>query len=251
VQGRFFSKKFATDHNQAFVVNEAAVKIMGMQQPLGEKLEVHDRTGTIIGVVKDFHFETLREQIEPLFIMYQPQCYFVNIRISSKDMIETISLIEKIVTKHYPGIPFEFHFLDKQIEHLYITEQRMRDILLYCSVLAVFLSSLGLYGLVTFAVERKTKEIGVRKVLGASIAGIVSLLTKEFARWIWAANFIAWPIAWYAMNQWLQNFAYRTTIRWWMFVLAGTLALLIALLTVSYQSIKAALANPVESLRYE
>ena len=251
VQGRFFSREFATDREQAFVVNEAAVKMMGMPQPLGEKLEVYDRKGLIIGVVKDFHFETLRKEIQPLFIIYQPQCFFVNIRISSQNMPGTISRIEEILKKHYPGIPFEFHFIDKQIEQLYITEQRMRDILLYSSLLAVFLSSLGLYGLVTFAVERRTKEIGVRKVLGAPIAGIVSLLTKEFTKWILLANLIAWPIAWYTMDKWLQNFAYRADMNVWLFTLAGGLALGIAFLTVSAQAIKAALANPVESLRYE
>jgi len=150
-----------------------------------------------------------------------------------------------------PNHPFEYSFLDEEFENWYRTEQRLEKIFSYFTFLAIFISCLGLLGLASFTAERRTKEIGVRKVLGASVAGIVRLLTTTFIKWVLLANIIAWPIAWYAMNKWLQNFAYRINMTWWMFVLAGTLALTIALLTVSYQAVRAAMANPVESLRYE
>jgi len=250
-QGRFFSREYATDREQGIVINEAAADAMGMEEPLGQKLEVYDREGTIIGVVNNFHFETLREQIEPAYMIYQPQSHYVNIRIRSGNTPATISLIERIVKKHYPSITFEFRFMDEEVDALYQADQRTGEIFSYFTLLTIFIACLGLYSLATFVVEQKTKEIGIRKVLGASLANIVSLLTRDFIRWILLANLIAWPVAWLAMEFWLQNFAYQAGLTLWPFLASGVAALMIALLTVSWQTVRAATANPVESLRYE
>ena len=163
----------------------------------------------------------------------------------------TITAIAQIFQKYNPEYPFEYHFLDDNIENFYNNIKRISHIANYFTLLAIIIASLGLFGLASFTIRKRIKEIGVRKVIGASTLVILSLLIKNFTKWVLLANLIAWPVAYYAMNKWLQNFAYRITISWWMFLLAGVLALLIALLTVSWQAIRAAIANPVESLRYE
>ncbi len=251
VQGRAFSKEIVTDKTEAFVVNQAALKALGLKEPLGAQIEVYNRKGRIIGVVKDFHFETFREAIEPLFMMPAEQCIIMNIRLQPENITETIDRIKQAVAKHYPGSPFIYEFLDNEIDHLYRTDRRMGQIFISFSALAILLSCMGLYGLISFVAERKTKEIGIRKVLGASVSGIVHMLSREFAKWTFIAIIIAWPLAWYAMHRWLQNFAYRVEISLWVFLLAGGITVLLAILTVSWQAIRAALANPVESLRYE
>lgn len=224
---------------------------MGFKKPLGSEIEIGNRKAKIIGIIKDFHFQTLRDEIKPLFFVYEPNSLLLNIRISSAGFQSTIKKIKSMLNQQMPGLPFEWHFLDKQIEQLYQADQRMMKVFSICSLLAIFTSCLGLFGLVTFFVQRKTKEIGIRKVLGASVPGVIFLLTKEFTKWVLIANVIAWPVAYYAMKEWLQNFAYRINIDWWIFVLAGGIALMIAIATVSLQAVKAATANPVESLRYE
>jgi putative ABC transport system permease protein len=159
--------------------------------------------------------------------------------------------IEQKVKEIVPDDPFEYRFLDEVIDNQYKTEQRTDKLATLVAVLSIFISCLGLFGLASFSSQQRTKEIGIRKVLGASIAGVLVMLTKDFTKWVLVANILAWPIAWYAVNKWLQNFAYRVEVSWWVFVLAGGLTLVIALLTVSWQAIRAATANPVEALRYE
>ncbi len=249
--GRFFSAKYPTDLNEAFVVNEAAVKKLGYEQPLGSEITVYKKKGKIIGVVKNFHFETFRDEIEPLFMMKEEICHFLNIRLSPGNVPETLARIEELTKKQYPGAPYKFSFIDQVINELYVVDQRTGRIFTYFSVLAIFISCLGLFGLVSFIVERKTKELGIRKVLGASVRSLVYLLSKEFLKGILLANILAWPIAWIVMNNWLDNFVYKIDLGIWIFVLAGGLVLLIAMLTVSMQSAKAAVSNPVKALRYE
>ncbi|MEJ2617770.1 MAG: ABC transporter permease, partial [Ignavibacteriaceae bacterium] len=250
-EGRFFNKDIASDKENAVVLNEAAVKALGFKKPLEGEIEIGNRKAKIIGVIKDFHFETFRDEIKPLFFIYEPNSLLLNIRISSAGFQSTIKKIKSILNQQMPGLPFEWHFLDKQIEQLYQADQRMMKVFSICSLLAIFTSCLGLFGLVSFFVQRKTKEIGIRKILGASVPGVIFLLTKELTKWVLIANIIAWPVAYYVMQNWLQDFAYRIELSWWMFLAAGGIALIIALATVGFQAIKAATANPIESLRYE
>jgi putative ABC transport system permease protein len=248
-QGRFFSKEYPSDELEGFVINEAAVKAMHLQNPIGKRLNA-GRKCKIIGVVKDFNFRSLHSEIEPLILsLYGFRHLYV--RVNSKDIRKTIGMVEQIYHKHYPEHEFTMHFFDEEIDKQYQSEGRMGNIFGYFSILAIFIACLGLFGLVSFVSENKTKEIGIRKVLGASVRNVVSTLTKDFVVWTVLANIIAWPIAYFVMNKWLHDFAYRIEISWWVFVLSGGVTLLIVLLTVCYQAIKAAMANPVESLRYE
>ncbi len=254
-QGRFFSKEFATDANKAVILNQAAIKAMELESPIGKRFKCFWKPNArIVGVIKDFHYRPLREELEPIIMgIVSDRMNYLTIRTKpSQSGVSDLIHFLKIKWKEYNyDYPFEFHFLDETIDKLYVAEQRMSTIYKYFTFLAIFIACLGLFGLASYAAERRTKEIGIRKVMGASVSGIIGMLTKDFLKWILFANFIAWPISWYAMNNWLQNFAYRITISCWTFILAGILALGIALITVSHQSIKAALANPVESLRYE
>jgi len=268
ITGRNFSREMTTDAgvrdengrliDLALIVNEEAVKAFGWESPeaaLGKRLvrdpKAMDFIGTIIGVVKDFHFQSLRQPIAPLVMSVLPDYGFIAVKAHANNLPETIAAIRQTVERFAPGVAFEMSFLDENFSGLYQAEQKMSEIFGYISSLAILIACLGLFGLASFTVERRTKEIGVRKVLGASVAGIAGLLSKDFVKLVLAANLIAWPIAYFAMNKWLQDFAYRVNIGWWVFALAGGIALVIALLTVSTQAIKAALANPVEALRYE
>jgi putative ABC transport system permease protein len=253
VSGRKFSRKFETDAKEALIINEAAAEKFGWEDPIGEMMDViGGRKGRIIGVLKNFHFSSLHESIEPLVLYIQPFfCRYFSIRIRSQDIPHTIAVIEKTWRKFAPARPFEYSFLDDGLDRLYRAEMRLGKIFIYFTILAIFIACLGLYGLSSFTAEQRTKEIGIRKVLGASIGNIIFMLSKEFTKWVIVANFIAWPIAYYAMNRWLQNFAYRISISVWIFILSTALALFIAFFTISFQVVKAAVINPVESLRYE
>jgi ABC-type antimicrobial peptide transport system permease subunit len=258
VQGRGFSKDRATDASEAYIVNEAAVKAMNLESPVGKRFYAPTREGmregTIIGVVKDFHFRPLHDEISPLVMFIAPEKYsFLCIRIQSEisDMPGTMSFIESVHKKFAPNFPFEYNFLDETFDKLYKSEQKTGSIFGYSTFLAIFISCLGLFGLAAQMAEMRIKEIGIRKVLGASVSGITLLLSKEFMKWVVVANVIAWPVAYYAMNRWIQNFAYRTSIGLWIFFLAAFMAFLIALITVGYQAVKTAMANPVDALRYE
>lgn len=250
-QGRNFSREDISDASN-FILNETAIKEMGLNDPVGKRFNMWGIEGKIIGVVKDFNFRPLHTGIEPLILTPKAMPYtYIIIRILSENYASAIKYLEGVWTRINPEYPFDYHFLDEDFDRLYWDEQRLGKIFGYFTCLAIFIACLSLYGLVALIAEQKTKEIGIRKVLGASIIGITAMLSKEFAKWVLLANVIAWPVAYFVMHMWLQNFAYRTSLRLWTFILSAGLALIIAMLTISYQSIKTATANPIDSLRYE
>ncbi|MGD8535796.1 MAG: ABC transporter permease [Candidatus Aminicenantes bacterium] len=252
-QGRSFSKDFPTDAADAFILNETGARLTGMKDPIGKKFTLWNRSGPIIGVVKDYHFKSLHAKIEPLVLRMFHKSWnrYVIMRIRSEKITETLKSVEDAYKKFHPGYPFEFQFLDEALNALYSSEKRTGTVFQYFMFLAIFISCLGLFGLASFMADLRTKEIGIRKVLGASISGIFLMLLKEFVKWVLLASAISWPLAYYAMDRWLKNFAYRTDIALWIFLISGILGLAAAFATVSYQSLKASVANPVDSLRYE
>ena len=253
VAGRSFSKAFATDTaNAVVVINETAARIMGMDAPVGQTISDSRRDRTIVGVVKDYNFTSLRSEIDPLILILYPEYTGALVAsIAPDDVPGTLRYIEEVWKNYVKEYPFEYGFLDERIDNLYRAEQRVGTLFMYFTALALFISCLGLLGLAAYIAEQRTKEIGIRKVLGASIAGVILLLSRDFAKWVLLANIIAWPVAYLAANRWLETFAYRTDLGWGAFVVAGSMTLLIALLTISYQAVKAAHANPVEALKYE
>ena len=249
-KGRYFSSEFSTE-NTAIVINEQAVKIMGFKDPIGEIVTTPQGSKlNIIGVVKDFHFQSLHNKIEPL-IMRLGGSNTLFIKMKPDRITSIVESIRKTYNSFKPDIPLDFHFLDDDFDNLYRTEQRISKIVGSFSFLAIIISCLGLIGLSSFMTVRRTKEIGIRKLNGAKTIEIFSLLSREYIILVMISIIIACPIAWYAMNKWLQNFAYRINVSVWVFALAGAIALLIAFLTVSWQSYRAASKNPVEALRYE
>jgi ABC-type antimicrobial peptide transport system permease subunit len=257
VDGRSFSRDYAsdagTDSTGAFLVNEELATIMGLNPVVGADLSFMGQQGTIIGVMKDFHYQSVRVPIEPLALGMAPpeNLSFMAIRIRPADISSSIDVIRSIWNRVIPNYPFEFRFVDEDLDRRYRAEERMGGVLRYFAILAVIISCLGLLALASFMAEQRTKEIGIRKVLGASIPTIVGLLSKEFAKWVIIANMIAWPVAYFTMSTWLAKFAHRIETSWTTFLMAGSLALLIALLTVGWQAVKSALANPAKALRYE
>jgi predicted permease len=250
VQGRNFSYEFSTDTSN-YILNEEAVRRMGLDSPIGKWLE-HGAKGEIIGVVKNYHYMPFTYAIEPLILYYNPSYYrYAMLRISGNDIRRTLGFLENIWAEFAPEFPFEYHFLDEDYERIYRTEQRLGVLFRYFTFLAIFISCLGLFGLASFMAEQRTKEIGIRKVLGATVSGVAMLLSREYTKWVLLANVLAWPVAYFAMNRWLQGFAYRVDMSLWTFVAAGFLTLAIAFLTVSYQAVKAAVTDPVEALRHE
>ena len=251
-EGRDFSKAFGTD-SVGFLVNEAALTKMSYKTGVDQPLSWGQRKGKIIGVLKDFHFSSMHETIEPLIIRLDEKRSWgtILVRTETGKTQEALAGLEKVSKALNPSFPFTYQFSDLEFTKLYQSEQMVSQLANYFAILAIFISCLGLFGLATFAAEQRTKEIGVRKVLGASAASVVALLSRDFLKPVLLAFVITTPIAWYAMNRWLQDFAYKIDIEWWMFALAGGLAVGIALLTISFQSIKAALMNPVKSLRSE
>jgi putative ABC transport system permease protein len=253
VQGRDFSRDYPTD-NQNYIVNEEAAKFIGFENPVGKLFSIWQNEGQIIGVVKNFHSRPLHNTIEPLVLTLAQQNWgpnYVFLKIGPENISQTIADVEKTWKKFAPHFPFDFLFLDDAFEQLYRTDQRTGTIFRYFAILAIFISCLGIFGLAAFMVEQRTKEIGIRKVLGASISGVISLISREFVILLTAANLIAWPIAYFLMKRMLNNYAYRTNITLWIFLVAGVLAFTIALLTVSYQAFKAARTDPARALRYE
>jgi len=259
IQGRKFSKEFGTDSEGAVVLNRAAVLELGyMPEEVVDKIILMATSETetiplsVVGVVDDFHFKSLHRVIEPLALWLVPdRVRTISVRIVPGDMGETLGYVQQKWMGIFPQEEFNYTFLDSRIELLYQNEGKMRSLFFTFSILSIFVACLGLLGLAAFTAQERTKEIGVRKVLGASVGNILMLLSKEFVKWVLIANVIAWPIAYYAMNRWMQNFAYRSAIGVWPFVLSAALALFVALFTVGFQSLKAALADPVRSLRYE
>ena len=253
--GRAFSRDFGTDTTEAMIVNEAAMKLFGYNDPkemVGRKFDQWGRKGMIIGVVKDFHFRSLQEVIKPLSMRIEPNgCDLVSVNVSTNNLPSTIAAIENKWKTIIPNRPFSYYFLDEFFDKQYRSEDRFGKLFLNFAILAIFISCLGLLGLASYSTTQRTKEIGIRKVMGASVANIVNLLSRDFIKLVFIAFLIAAPIAWWFMHKWLQGFAYRINISWWIFLVAVLLAVLIALITVSFQAIKAAVANPVKSLRTE
>jgi predicted permease len=235
-----------------YIVNETAAKLMGMTHPVGQEITFWRGKGRIVGLMKDFHLKSLHESISPLVLMYNPiENDYLFVKTRAGQTPQAIADLERITKTLNPNYPFTYQFLDEAYEKMYLAEQQVHTLVNYFGVLAILISCLGLFGLSAFTAEQRTKEIGVRKVLGASVASIVGLLSKDFLRLVLLALVLASPLAWWAVSQWLHSFEYRAELTGWVFVLAGVLAVTIALLTVSFQSIKAALMNPVKSLRSE
>ncbi len=250
-KGRFFSEKFGSDRT-SYVLNEQAVQLMGFDHPIGKEIEIFDRKGPVIGVVADYHFRSLHSRIGGLVLRYADKGQrYLMARLEPAGIEAGIKDMERIWTTYEQEYPFHYIFMDDDLDRLYRSEQRFRSIFGYFALLAVILSSLGLFGLAFFMAEKRTKEIGVRRILGASSSSIIVLLFKDFTKCVLVANLFAWPIAYFAMTKWLANFAYRMTLDFGIFILASALTFGIAVLSVSYQSVKASLASPVDSLRYE
>lgn len=252
LQGRDFSKDFATD-SVGYIINEAALKKIGYKDPVGKPLKFWGKQGKIIGVLKDFHFNSLHQPINPLVIRMGENIEYGSalVRLNPTKTNQALTDLEKICKQLNPKFPFTCNFSDSEYQKLYSSEQVVSKLANAFAFLAIFISCLGLLGLALFTAEQRTKEIGIRKVLGASFGSLFSLLSREFLFLVCISLVIASPIAWWVMNNWLQNYAYRTPISWWIFLSAGGIAILIALITVSFQATKAAIANPIKSLRTE
>jgi putative ABC transport system permease protein len=258
IAGRNFSNVVAGDTSDKFgvyLINEKAATRMGWtpEKAIGKKVKFWGFEGNIIGVVKDFHFRSLSVNIDPVILRNRPKEFYFNLLVKTKphQVSQTIQMLAKNYKKYDAEYPFSYGFVNQDLSQQYNNEKRIGIIVLIFSGLAIIISCMGLFGLVMFTTQLRIKEIGIRKVLGASVTQIVNLLSKDFLRLVILGIVIASPIAYWAMNKWLQDFAYRINIEWWIFALAGIVAIVIALLTVSYQSIRAALANPVKSLRTE
>jgi putative ABC transport system permease protein len=234
-----------------YVLNETAVREAGIKDPVGKKFSLHGNKGTIIGVLKDFHLASLRKKIEPAIFVYVPKGGDMFIRTTGKDATAAVAAATRTFKKYNADFPFEYSFMDQAYDAMYKTDQRSGTLFSVFAGIAIFISCLGLFGLATYTAQVKVKEIGIRKVLGASVSNITMMLSKDFLLLVMLSLLIATPLAWYAMNKWLQNYAYHNPIQWWIFILAGVAAMLIAFITISSQAIKAALANPVKSLRSE
>jgi ABC-type antimicrobial peptide transport system permease subunit len=251
-QGRSFSREFPTDTGN-YIINEAALEMTGYEEPIGRMFSMWRDEGEIVGIVKNFHATSLHNDIQPIvFMLYKNLPYFnMFVKVRPGDLPSTIGRIEATIKGAVPNYVFDYAFLDDFFARQYQREERLKDLLKYFAGLAIFVSCLGMLGLISFMAEQRTKEVAIRKVLGARNATIVGILSKEFLILVGIANLLAWPAAYYLMHRWLQGFVYHTGLAWWVFVLSGASALFITLFTVSFQSIKAAAANPVDSLRYE
>ncbi|MEP7110119.1 MAG: ABC transporter permease [Ferruginibacter sp.] len=255
--GRDFSRDYGTD-STAVIINESTAKILGYKDPIGKKIYTpRDNNSsetiayTVIGVVKNFNFESLHHTISPLCFRLGKSRWVTAFKVKTDDITPLIKTIESRYKAMAPGMPFSYEFLDDAFDQMYRAEQRVGKIFLSFAILTILIAGLGLFGLATYMAEQRTKEIGLRKVLGASVANLVAMLSGDFLKLVCIASVFAFPVAWFGMNKWLQDFAFRINISWWVFVVAAVVALLIALVTVSFQAIKAAIANPVKSLRTE
>ncbi|MBN1272085.1 MAG: ABC transporter permease [Candidatus Aminicenantes bacterium] len=250
-QGRFFSREVASDATDAVVINQTAARTMGLENPIGKRLKHRQREGTIIGIVEDFHQSSLHNTIEPMVLFSRSESPNICVRISPKDVPATLAALKETYEKHVTWYPFKYRFLDESLDANYKAEQRIETIFKFATLTIIFVAVLGLFGLASFTAEQRTKEIGIRKVLGASVTGIVVRFSKQFAGWVLLANVLAWPGAYIAARFWLRHFAYRIDIGPAVFLLSALLAVVIALGTVGFQAVRAAKADPVESLRYE
>jgi putative ABC transport system permease protein len=254
INGRNFSKDIASDEGQTYIINESMAKEIGWDNPIGKELGFGSPSrpmGKIIGVIKDFHFNSLKNKIEPMLLSYGPSFKEISVKIEQRNIPKTIGNIKSKWEEIVGDRPFEYSFLDEHFSKIYKTELQLSRVTNIAAGLSIFIACLGILGLISIIIQQRVKEIGIRKVLGASVGNIIFLFSKGVLQLVFIALIIAFPISWWAMNNWLQDFAYRINIGWWAFAVAGFSALLIALITVSFHAIKAAIANPVKSLRTE
>jgi putative ABC transport system permease protein len=252
IAGRGFSTDIPTDADQAFILNETAAKQLGSKDLIGKEIHARGEKGVVIGIVNDFHALSLKEKMTPSFLrIWMTRWRYLSLKIRGENLAETMIFLKDQWQAFVPNRPFEYKFLDEDLAHMYRAEMKLGQIFSGFALFAILVACLGLFGLTSFATEQRTKEIGIRKILGASIPNIIFLLSTDFLKWVVVANIIAWPIAHYAMKDWLTNFAYQINLGWEVFALSGGLALMIALLTVSSQAIKVARSNPVDALRHE
>jgi putative ABC transport system permease protein len=262
--GRDFSRSMATDPSQAFIINETAVKTLGLgtpEQAIGKPLHWNVwsdsnpdslKKGSVIGVVRDFHISSLHTPINATVLQIFPDAaYKVALKVDAKNISQTIARVESVWNKFSPAYPLSYQFLDENFAKMYKSEEKLSVLLGIFTAVAIFIGCLGLLGLATYTAEQRVKEIGIRKTLGATVSNIIILLSKDFVKLVLLAVLIASPVAWWVMNKWIQDYAYRIRIGWEVFAIAGGAALLIAVLTVSFQAVRAAIANPVKSLRTE
>ena len=250
IQGRGFSREFGTD-TAALILNEAAVKVMNLKNPLLQTLELYEHPVHVIGVVKDFHFESMHEAVKPAYILLQPHGGKIIARVNAAGQRQTLAAIQQLYEKENPGFGFSASFVDEAYQRQYISELKVSILSKYFAALAIIISCLGLFGLAAFTAQKRRKEIGIRKVIGASVGSITAMLSKDFLKLVALSLLIAFPLSWWLMEQWLQSFAYRIAVTPFVFVLAGICVVLITIITIGFQSIRAALANPVTSLRAE
>ena len=254
VQGRNFSRDFSSDANGAYLINEVAQKTLGWESPIGKEFSAGgNKQGKIVGVMKDFHLHSLHSNIEPLYFLLDTENNktYLSVKIIAKNIPKTLNYLKEQMSVFSPKYPFEYSFYDEIFNKAYKSEQKLNDIFSVFSLIAIVIACLGLFGLSFHTVERRTKEIGIRKVVGANIYKIILLLSKEFAFCFVIANIFAWPIAYFSMNKWLENFAYRIDISIGTLIFSAIMLMIIAMLTISYQTVKAAMKNPVDSLKYE
>lgn len=252
VKGRFFSSQMKTDTTDAIVVNEAMARYLADNNLVGKQMEIYEaRKGKVIGIMKDFNFASLRETVQPLAVILNDNPLYLSLKLKAGAATPTLDYIQKQWKQFDQKDPFDYFFMDEEMNHFYKSDTRLLRILSIFAVLAIFIACIGLFGLSIYSTKQRTKEISIRKILGAPVAGIVALLSKDFLKLVMIASLLSFPIAWWAMNEWLQDFSYRINISWWVFILAGISVLLIALATVSYHALKAAVANPAKNLRTE
>jgi putative ABC transport system permease protein len=248
IKGRGFDNDLNSDINNAFILNQTAVRQFNLEDPIGVRFS----NGTVVGVVEDFSFLSIHHGISPLVIAYMPSwCHYINIKLQGHDNSRTIEQIGEVWKNYAPDFPFSPNYIDTALGRLYEKEARLSKLFLFFSIFAIFVASLGLSGLALFTTQQRTREVGIRKIFGSSVSKIVLLLAGDFLKWVVLANIIAWPLAWYFMNRWLENFAFRISLSWWMFLAAALIAFTIALSTILAQSLKTAIANPVDSIKYE
>jgi putative ABC transport system permease protein len=266
-KGRNFSAANLAD-TSAILINETAASVLGIKEPSEQMIEIPsiDYNGSVdnldepfrarvVGITKDFNFRSLREKVAPMIIAYQKnpvdRIDYFTARLTTDNTAQALKQMETVLHKIDPNHLFEYNFLDKQWDNFYREDKKRQIIFLVIAALTILIACLGLFGLATYAAEQRIREIGIRKVLGASVSGIIAMLSKDFIKLVLIASVIAIPVTWWMMNSWLSDFAYRTKIYWWVFVVAGSLALFVALFTVGLKALKAAIANPVKSLRTE
>jgi putative ABC transport system permease protein len=255
--GREFSPDFGTDATSdtitSFLVNEQMEKLMGGENVVGKQLKFLGMTGPVVGIMKDYHYQSARNTIEPLAVIVAPVNYlnFIIVRIKPGDIKESMKSIEKSWDQVMPGFPFDYTFVDRDFDNLYKTEERMAMLMQYFAIVSIIIACVGLFGLAGFTTVQKTKEIGIRKVMGASVGSILILFSKETIRLMLISSIIACPIAWWILHKWLQDFAYKTDLDLWIFVGAGVVSLIIALVSIAWQAVKAATTNPADILKYE